>query len=209
MADLPGACAVAERRGALVIVDEAHATGVLGKCGAGLAEMQNVEGKIALAVGTLSKALGTLGGFVTGRKAAMESLIQEGRTFIYTTALPPACAAAALAALRIIQREPARRARVLALADLVRAELRAMGFDCGDSASPIIPVVLGEAGAALAAAEFLKGRGLYIPAIRPPTVPRGAARLRISLMATHTDAQIERLLEGMRALRGTLASPAA
>jgi len=198
VADLPALCTVAEEAGALVVVDEAHATGVLGPTGAGLAEAQGCGARIAVHVGTLSKAFGSLGGFVAGPQEAIDTLINAARPFIYTTALPPACAAAALASLRIIQRAPQRRARVLALAGYVKAELVRLGFDCRDSASPIIPVVLGSAERALAAAAFLRERGIYVPAIRPPTVPPHTARLRISLMATHTDAHIEQLLAAMR-----------
>jgi 8-amino-7-oxononanoate synthase len=203
-ADLPALCDAADAANAIVIIDEAHGTGVLGPRGAGLAELQNVEHRIALTVGTLSKAFGSVGGFVTGPRTAIDMLINGARSFIYTTALPPACAAAALAALHIIENEPGRRARVLALADHVRKELRALQFDCGDSATPIIPVILGDSATALRAADFLLELGLFVPAIRPPTVPPNSARLRVSLMATHTDGHIERLLAAMKALRPTL-----
>jgi 8-amino-7-oxononanoate synthase len=201
IADLPAACAIARRAGALVILDEAHGTGVLGPRGAGLAELQNVEHDIDITIGTLSKALGSLGGFVCGKKEAIETLVNSARSFIYTTALPPACAAAALASLQIVQREPARRERVMRLATTLKQELTTLGFNCGDSASPIIPVILGDAGTALKAAAFLRDRAIWVPAIRPPTVPPGAARLRIGLMATHSDADVEQLLHAMRDLR--------
>jgi 8-amino-7-oxononanoate synthase len=205
LADLPAAAAVAEQTGALLIIDEAHATGVLGARGAGVAELQGVEDRIALSVSTFSKAFGSLGGFVTGPRTAIDYLINHARSFIYTTALPPACAAAALAALRIIERDPARRQRVCRLAEHVRRELTALGFDCGHSATPIIPVMLGDPEKALRAAAFLREQGLFIPAIRPPTVPPNTARLRLSLMATHTDSHIERLLSAFQALRTQLA----
>lgn len=201
LANLPGLADAAECAGALVIIDEAHATGVLGARGAGVAELQNVEGKIALTIGTLSKALGSLGGFVAGPQEAIDTLINSARSFIYTTALPPACSAAALASLKIIDREPGRRERVMQLAARVKSELTGMGFDCGNSASPIIAVVLGAPAKALAAAAELREQGLYIPAIRPPTVPPNSARLRISLMATHSDAHIEQLLTAMGRVR--------
>ncbi len=200
LADLPAACAAAESTGALVILDEAHGTGVIGPRGAGVAELQGVESRIALTIGTLSKALGSLGGFVAGPRAAIDTLVNHARGFIYTTALPPACAAAALAALHIVIREPERRQRLLRIAHQVRTELTAMGFHCGDSASPIIPVMFWDSAAALCAAESLAARDIFLPAIRPPTVPPHSARLRISLMATHTDAHIERLLTAMRSL---------
>ena len=199
-ADLPAICRVAEQHQALVAVDEAHATGVFGPTGAGLAEAQGCGARIALHIGTLSKALGSIGGFVAGPREAIDTLINTARPFIYTTALPPACSAAALASLRIVAREPQRRARVLTLAAHVKAELVGMGFDCQDGQSPIIPVIMGSAAAAVEAAAFLRARGIYVPAIRPPTVPPNTARLRIALMATHTDAHIARLLEAMHQL---------
>jgi 8-amino-7-oxononanoate synthase len=201
VADLRALADAADEANALLVIDEAHATGVLGARGAGLAELQGVEERIAITVGTLSKALGSMGGFVAGPRDVIDTLINEGRSFIYTTALPPACSAAALASLKIVEREPERRERVMRLARHVKSELTAMGFDTGDSASPIIPVILGESATALAASEQLKQHGLYVPAIRPPTVPPNSARLRISLMATHTDGHIEQLLTAMRALR--------
>lgn len=204
VADLRELCAAAEATGSLTFIDEAHATGVLGATGAGLAELQGVEDRIDVSVGTLSKALGSLGGFVTGPKAVIDTLINAARSFIYTTALPPACAAAAMAALRIVEREPARRQRVCRLAEQVRGELRGMGYDCGKSVTPIIPIILGDAGKTVAASEQLRARGLFIPAIRPPTVPPNSARLRVSLMATHSAAQVERLVYAFRELAPTL-----
>jgi 8-amino-7-oxononanoate synthase len=204
VADLPALCRAAEAAGgadgARVIVDEAHATGVLGPRGAGLAELQGVEDRIDVTVGTLSKALGSLGGFVAGPRTVIDTLVNAARSFIYTTALPPACAAAALAALRIVEREPTRRQRVNALAVHVRRELRSLGYDCGDSTTPIVPVILEDASRALRAAEKLRQRGIFAPAIRPPTVPLNGSRLRLSFMTTHTDAQVERLLDTMRDL---------
>ena len=204
VADLPALCDVAEAGGARVIIDEAHATGVLGARGAGVAELQRVEQRMDVTVGTLSKALGSLGGFVAGPRAVIDTLINGARSFIYTTALPAACAAAALAALKIVEREPARRQRVGALAEHMRRELRAMGYDCGDSATPIVPVILRDADRALAAAARLRELGLYVPAIRPPTVPPNASRLRLSFMATHTDGQVERLVGAFRELAAGL-----
>ncbi len=200
LADLPGLCDIAEANGALVVVDEAHATGVFGSRGSGLAEAQGVCGRVALSMGTLSKALGSVGGFVCGPREAIDMLVNKARTFIYTTALPPMCSAAGLAALGVIDRQPHRRQRLLAMAAQVRQELEAMGFDCGESRSPIIPVMAGSAESALAASEQLRQRGLFVPAIRPPTVPAHTARLRISLMADHTDGHIEQLLQALKDL---------
>ncbi|NNM84395.1 MAG: 8-amino-7-oxononanoate synthase [Phycisphaerales bacterium] len=203
LADLPGLCDIAEAHGALVVVDEAHATGVFGTRGRGLAEAQGVCQRVALSMGTLSKALGSVGGFVCGPREAIDMLVNKARTFIYTTALPPVCSAAGLAALGVMARQPHRRQRLLAMATHVREELEAMGFNCGNSRSPIIPVMAGSAEAALAASAQLRERGLFVPAIRPPTVPADTARLRISLMADHTDGHIEQLLQALQDLGST------
>jgi 8-amino-7-oxononanoate synthase len=150
----------------------------------------------------LSKAFGSIGGFVTGPRAAIDTLINAARPFIYTTALPPMCAAAALAALGIIGSDEGRalRVRVQALAERVRGALRGLGLETGASRTPIVPVIFGDPARALAASAFLGARGLWVPAIRPPTVAPGTARLRISLMATHTDEHVERLLDALAAL---------
>lgn len=201
VADLAALSAVAESTGALLITDEAHATGVLGEHGRGVAEAAGVEAKVALSVGTLSKALGSIGGFVCGSRLVIDTLVNEARSFIYTTALPPGCSAAALTALKIMVRRPQMRQRVLALAAHVRDRLQAMGYDCGQSRSPIVPVICGSAESALDASEYLRQQGIFVPAIRPPTVAPGTARLRLSLMATHSDGQVECLLEQMARLR--------
>ncbi len=206
VADMVELARIAGRHNALLITDEAHATGVLGPDGRGVAALAGVENSVAVSVGTLSKAFGSVGGFVTGPRPVIDALVNCARQFIYTTALPAACSAAALAALLISRREPRRRQRVMALAEHVRTELTVAGYQTGDSQSPIIPVMLGSAGRAVQASNWLKEQGLYIPAIRPPTVPQKSARLRISLMATHTDSQIEQLLTAMKKLRDHLPS---
>ncbi len=201
VADLAALSVVAESAGALLVVDEAHATGVFGEHGRGIGELAGVENHIAASVGTLSKALGSIGGFVCGSQALIDTLVNEARSFIYTTALPPACSAAALTALTIIARRPQLRRRVLALAAYVREHLKTLDYDCGHSCSPIIPVICGSAESALEASEVLKQNGIFVPAIRPPTVAPGTARLRLSLMATHSDDQVELMLKQMGRLR--------
>ncbi|NNM88847.1 MAG: aminotransferase class I/II-fold pyridoxal phosphate-dependent enzyme, partial [Phycisphaerae bacterium] len=201
VADLAALSVVAESAGALLVADEAHATGVFGEHGRGIGELAGVENHIAASVGTLSKSIGSIGGFVCGSQALIDTLVNEARSFIYTTALPPGCSAAALTALTIMARRPQLRRRVMALAAYVRDHLRAMDFDCGHSGSPIIPVICGSAEAALEASEVLRQSGIFVPAIRPPTVAPGTARLRLSLMATHGDDQIEFLLKQMARLR--------
>ena len=173
-------------------MDEAHATGVLGAAGRGAAELLGAEDRVDVTVGTLSKALGGLGGFVAGPEVLIAKIVNAGRAFIYTTALPPALCAAALEALRIVRAEPQRRTRLLAAAADLRARLASAGLDTGASASQIIPVILGDAGQALRASEALLAEGFFAPAIRPPTVPPGASRLRLSLCAGHDPADLER-----------------
>jgi len=201
LADLCKLTELGRNHKALMIIDEAHATGVLGPDGRGVAALQGVEKDIAAGIGTLSKALGSVGGFVFGDRVVIDSLINRARHFIYTTALPAACSSAALAALRIARAEPQRRERVMTLARRVQTELAAMGYLSSQSGSPIIPVMLGNSKAALAAASWLKKKGIFVPAIRPPTVPPNTARIRISLMATHTDEHIECLLSALRQMR--------
>jgi glycine C-acetyltransferase/8-amino-7-oxononanoate synthase len=178
---------------AALVIDEAHATGVLGEGGRGAAEHLGVEDDIDVTVGTLSKAVGCLGGFVAGPRVMCDMLRNTARSYIYTTALPPAICAAAKAAFGIIRSEPWRRQRLLEIAGRLRSLLRDEGFDTLDSAGQIVPVVIGGAGRAKAVAESLLDQGFLIPAIRPPTVARGTSRLRISLCSAHEDGDIDRL----------------
>jgi len=187
--------------GALVIVDEAHATGVFGPTGAGLAEALGIHDGITASVGTLSKALGGIGGFVAASREVCELLVNRARPFIYTTALPAAACEAAREALRIAQAEPERRERVLRLAGSLRAALQSRGFDVGRSASQIVPVIVGEPARAVAMAAALMERGIFCPAMRPPTVPRGTSRLRISLTSEHTEDDTARLVEALAQAR--------
>jgi 8-amino-7-oxononanoate synthase len=176
---------LAERFGAMFLVDEAHATGVLGPDGRGAASACGVAERIPIRVGTLSKALGSIGGFVAGSRRLIDHLINHASTLIYSTALPPAAAAAAQAALAIARSEPWRRQRLRELGDRLRTELAERGFSVAGSASPIIPVLLGEPERVMILADRLRARGFLVPAIRPPSVPPGTSRLRISLSAAH------------------------
>jgi 8-amino-7-oxononanoate synthase len=200
-ARLPEIVALAERHSAGVLIDEAHGTGVLGRHGRGAAELLGVEGRVDLTVGTLSKALGGLGGFIAGRREWIELIVNRGRAFLFTTAPPAAQAAAAEAALSLVVSEPQRRERVAALAGRVRRAVaeRFPGSVAPHTpeGSPIIPVILGPPERALAAAESLLSAGLLVPAIRPPTVPPGTSRLRISVSAAHSDDEVERLLTAL------------
>lgn len=194
-ADLPRLVELKRRYDALLVVDEAHATGVFGEHGRGLAEQMGAEEGIDATVGTLSKALGGIGGFVAGSRELIDLLVNTGGAFIYTTALPPAACAAAMAAMDIVEQEPQRRKRLLDTADWFRGELgKRAGADIRGSTSQIVPVIVGDALAAVELSKRLEQAGFLIPAIRPPTVPRGTARLRISLSSEHKHADLEKLI---------------
>ena len=196
-ADLPALCEARDAFGAILIVDEAHATGVLGGTGAGLAEQQQVAGRIDVTVSTASKALGGLGGVVTGPRIVIDTLVNHARSFIYTTAVPPAQAAAIDAAIDVVRDEPHRRDRLGELGGRLRRGLRAAGWDSADDPTPIVPVVAGESDAAMRMSRRLEARGFLAPAIRPPTVPRGAARVRLSLRADLHDDDVDQLVDAI------------
>lgn len=195
---------VARRHDAGMIVDEAHATGVLGPEGRGLAAALPADAVPAgvVRVGTLSKALGGQGGFVAADRETIRWLVNQGRPYMFSTALAPGSAAAARAGLRAAHAEPGRRNRVLALAERLRGHLAALGNQLAGR-SPIIPIMAGDERRALAWAGHCLDRGLLVPGIRHPTVPRGQARLRVSLSADHSDADISGLEEAIASLPGT------
>lgn len=198
LAPLADLGAVAREHDAMFIVDEAHATGVFGATGAGLAEAQGLGAEgITATVGTLSKALGGLGGFVAASRGVIDLIVNRGRPFIFTTGIPPAQAAVALAALDVVRDEPERRTRLLGSARELRDRLAAMGLKIGASESQIIPIIVGQAQQAVAASRALWDRGIFVPAIRPPSVRRGMSRLRISLSCAHTPEHVERLVEAL------------
>ena len=182
-----------------VFLDEAHAAGVLGPRGAGLAEEDGLGAEVAVQMGTLGKALGGAGAYIAGSRALVDLVTNRARSFVYTTGLAPGAVAAAGAALRLVAAEPERRARLLANAARLRRELAAVGLRAeGDT--HIIPVMLGDNALAMRFADALLDRGVLAHAIRPPTVPPGTARLRVTPMATHTDAHIDRALDAFAAV---------
>jgi len=195
-ADLPGLVALCERHQALLLVDEAHASGLLGPTGAGLAEAQGMKGRIPLLMGTLGKALGSFGAFVACDAALRDHLINACRGFIFSTALPPPCLGASLEAVRLAQAEPWRRTKALAHADRLR---RTLGLPPQPSA--IVPVLLGEDTVAVRQAQALQARGFDVRAVRPPTVPEGSARLRITTGAHLDEPEVEALIAAMQELR--------
>ncbi|MDR3685267.1 MAG: 8-amino-7-oxononanoate synthase [Geothrix sp.] len=196
-ADLPALVELCERQGALLLIDEAHATGLLGADGAGLAQLQGVHGRVPLVMGTLGKALGSFGAFVCCDAALRDHLVNTARGFIFSTALPPPVLGAALAGLRLARAEPWRRARALALADRLR---EALGQPSQPSA--IVPVPVGADAEAVRRAEALQRQGFDVRAVRPPTVPEGSARLRITTGAHLEDGQVEALLRALLPMLG-------
>jgi len=203
LAPLPKLFAIAEANGATLVVDDAHGTGVMGPEGRGTVEYFGLTGQGLIQMGTLSKALGSFGGFVAGPRDLISYLINRARAFIYTTALPPAMAASASAALDIIRIEPERRTRLWNLRDRLHQGLQSLGCHTLGSESPILPVLVGSADAAVRLSEHLLAHDIYAPAIRPPTVPDGTSRIRLSVTAGHTPAHIDRLLEAFATLRST------
>ncbi|MGA1874615.1 MAG: 8-amino-7-oxononanoate synthase [bacterium] len=195
LAPLQDIVTLAGEFGASVMVDEAHATGVLGENGHGAVELLDLEGEIDVQMGTLSKALGGFGAYIAGDSLLIDYLINKARPFIFTTALPPAAVAAALKALNIVQNRPDLRDTLLRQATWFRKNLQDRGFDTMESETHIIPLLVGENEKAVQLSRKLFEAGVYAPAIRPPAVPQGTARLRISLMATHTLADLENALE--------------
>lgn len=198
MADIPGLIALAADHGAGVIVDDAHAFGVVGPGGRGSAAAQGLAFMPPLVhMGTLGKAFGVFGAFVAASAEVVAALIQIGRPYIYTTALPPAVAAAAQASLAIIRAEEHRRTALRQRIEEFRAGAQAVGLTVLPSCTPIQAVVMGDAHAALRASEFLRRQGLLVLAVRPPTVPVGAARLRVALSAAHSADDVARLLASL------------
>ncbi|MGB5098375.1 MAG: aminotransferase class I/II-fold pyridoxal phosphate-dependent enzyme, partial [Porticoccaceae bacterium] len=188
----------ADARGAWLMVDDAHGFGVLGRSGGGIVEELGLSlDEVPILIGTLGKAFGTFGAFVAGSETLIETLIQFGRTYIYTTALPPAVAAATRASLRLLRDEGWRREHLRALIARFRARAAALGIPLLPSMTPIQPVPVGDDGRVLAMAERLREAGHWVGAIRPPTVPRGTARLRIALSAAHSAAQVDALVDAL------------
>lgn len=187
--------------GASLFVDDAHGIGVLGASGGGSVEAAGLDATdVPILMGTLGKALGTFGAFVAGSHPLIETLVQRARTYVYTTALPPAVAAATRAALRVMQEESWRRERVLQLVARFRRGADEFGLHLLDSRTPIQPVLFGSESDAVAASDALRERGLWVPAIRPPTVPAGSSRLRITFSAAHSESDVDRLLEALATL---------
>ena len=197
---------VCRQHGAMLLVDEAHATGIFGRLGRGVAEYFAAEPGVQVRVGTLSKALGSVGGFVVGERRLVEWLIHKARPYMFSTAPPAAACCAALTALEIVKTEPHRRESVLRHSEILRTALRDDGWDVGRSVGQIIPVIVYSPERAVALSNALSERGLFVPAIRPPSVPEGESCLRVSVTFHHTADDIHRLVDTLRQVRDKFVS---
>jgi len=202
IAPLPELAALASKHEAWFMVDDAHGIGVLGERGRGSLEHFGLtQADVPILMGTLGKGLGTAGAFVAGSEDLVEYLIQSARTYIYTTAMPAAIAAATLASLRLVDSEGWRREKLQTLITRFRAGIEQLGLELMPSSTPIQPLVVGDAGQAVAMSEALLKRDMLVTAIRPPTVPQGTARLRFTFSAEHTENQVDQLLDGLSQLQ--------
>ena len=199
LAPLAEIVALARQYDAWVMVDEAHATGVFGPHGGGLVEELGLTEEVDIQMGTLGKALGCVGAFVAGSHELIDWLVNRARSFIYTTAIPPAMAAAVLAALDIVEQEPERRQQLWNNTRVLADGLRSLGYTLGATRSQILPVIIGEARATMVVAHAILQRGVFAHGIRPPTVPEGTSRIRVTPMATHTQDQLSRTLDAFAA----------
>ncbi len=195
IAPLPELVKVAERRGAIMMIDDAHASGVLGTGGAGTVDHFGLHGRVDIQVGTLSKAIGVLGGFIAGPRHLIDWLQNRGRPFLFSTSAPPAVVAACLAALDVIREEPDRLSRLWSNTELFKAGLHDLGFDTGESQTPITPVITGDEEKTQAFARRLFDEGVFCPAIVFPTVALGRARVRTIVTADHTPDDLGEALE--------------
>ena len=198
VANLPALVHEARAKGAWLMVDDAHGFGPLGATGGGIVEHFGLsQHDVPVLVGTLGKAFGTSGAFVAGSEALIESLIQFARPYIYTTSQPPALACATLKSLELLRSEHWRREHLNALIRQFRAGAQQIGLQLMDSFTPIQPIMIGDSAEAVRLSQQLRERGVLVTAIRPPTVPVGSARLRVTLSAAHTEAQVQLLLNAL------------
>jgi 8-amino-7-oxononanoate synthase len=198
LADLPALAREARAKGAWLMVDDAHGFGPLGANGGGIVEHFGLSADdVPVLVGTLGKAFGTSGAFVAGSEELIESLVQFARPYIYTTSQPPALACATLKSLELLRTEHWRREHLNTLIGQFRRGAEQIGLQLMDSFTPIQPIMVGDSGRAVRVSQMLRERGLMVTAIRPPTVPAGSARLRVTLSAAHTEAQVQLLLSAL------------
>ena len=198
LAPLPDFLTLCRHYEATLVIDDAHGTGVMGQNGRGTIEHFGLNPKDLIQMGTLSKAIGTSGGYVAGEASLKDYLINTSKAFIYTTAQPPAIAAGASTAIRIIQDEPARRERLWHNRNALHAALTDLGYHLTDTQSPILPIIVKSPETALKMSQALSEAGVYVPAIRPPTVPKHSSRLRLTVSSEHTQEQLERVAQEFR-----------
>lgn len=196
---LPELVELSERYGCMLMIDEAHATGVLGKRGSGATEHFGVEDRVPVVMGTLSKAVGSLGGYIAGSKELIDFIRNRVRSYIFDTSLPPASIAASITAIDIIENEPERREHLWNMVNKFKAGIKNTGLHVLPSHSAIIPVLIGDAEPALNFAKMLREYGVFTPAVRPPSVPHGMCRIRVTIMAKHTENHIDTALEAFKA----------
>ncbi len=192
---------LAEKYSAILMVDDAHATGVIGKTGRGTAEHAGLARGVHIQMGTLGKALGSYGAYAAGDRDVIEYLLNRSRSFVFSTALPPAVCAASIAALDIVAREPARREKLWKNRERFVRGMGSLNIDTGSSETPIVPITLGDSSRALRAGHKLLEHGVCATAIRPPTVPEGSARIRVTVLASHSDDDIDRAVDVFGRLR--------
>ena len=190
---------LARRHDAWLMVDEAHATGVFGPHGGGVAEELGLSAAIEIQMGTLGKALGGFGAYVAGSRQLIDWLVNRARSFVYTTALPPSVAATAIAGLDIVAQEPQRRRQLWDNTAFLAEQLTGLGYSLGHTRSQILPLIIGDAGQTMALAAALLERGIFAQGIRPPTVPAGTSRIRVTPMATHTRQDMQDAVEAFAA----------
>ena len=203
IAPLPELLKCCQTYEATLFVDDAHGTGVMGPRGRGTIERVGLNPRDLIQMGTLSKAIGTSGGYLAGTAALRDYLINTSKAFIYTTAQPPAITAAASAAIRIIQNEPERRERLWTNRNALYAALHGMGWQLTDTQSPILPIIVKSPETALKLSQALYEDGVYVPAIRPPTVPKDGSRLRLTVSSEHTKDELEKVVTAFRKARET------
>ncbi len=200
IAPLPELIEISKSYGAILMLDDAHATGVLGKTGKGTCEYFGIKEGIDIQMGTFSKALGNLGGFVTGSRTLIEYIRNNARSFIYSTSLPPAIIAGTLRAIEISEKGNELRERLWSNVKRLRDGLSRSGLNIMDTRTQIIPVCTENISSTMKASKVLLGRGIFAPGIRPPTVPKNKCRIRLSLMSVHTDEHIDKAIEAFRSL---------
>jgi 8-amino-7-oxononanoate synthase len=181
---------LSEKYGAILMVDDAHGSGVLGRTGRGTVEQFGLSGRVQIEMGTFGKAFGSFGAYAAGSRDLINYLVNSSRSFMFSTALPPAICAASLAAIDVLEQEPERLARLWKNRGLFVSGLKVLGINTGDSETPIIPIIIGDSKRTVEASLKLFEYGIYAPAIRPPTVPAHAARIRTTVTAAHTEDDI-------------------